>query len=129
MGLKATLKYISHLNVVNREIGKFITRAVDRSSKVMERNVKAQMHKGWGVQDGHLRRSIHSRMTSKTSGEVYNEATEGGREINYAVHVEYGTRHMAPRAMFRRGVAESEPRIKEIFKEEARKVHDKASGN
>jgi HK97 gp10 family phage protein len=125
MALKAVIKFINNRNVVNREIGKFITRAVSRSIKVMERNVKVNTP----VKEGHLRRSIQSRMTGQTSGEVFNAAVEGGREINYAVHVEYGTRHMAPRAMFRKGVADSEDRIKEIFAEEARKVHDKASGN
>lgn len=99
-------------------IANFVTKAVDKSTKVMERNVKVNTP----VKDGHLKRSIRSRMTDAFSGEVYNEASEGGREINYAVFIEYGTRHIAPRAMFRKGVAQSEDQIISIFGQEAKNV-------
>ena len=36
--------------------------------------------------------------------------------VLYAVFVEYGTRNMAPRAMFRRGIAAAKTKIKGIFK-------------
>lgn len=122
-GLKAVINFINNTPKVEKSITEaFLDRAVGRSVKLMERNIKAQMHKGWGVQEGHLRRSIHSLTTGFGKGEVRTGATEGGREINYAVYVEYGTMYMAPRAMFRKGVAASEPGIIEIFNYEAWRV-------
>lgn len=84
----------------------------------MTRNVKVATP----VKEGHLKRSIADRMTSPFSGEVYSGATEGGKEINYAVFIEYGTRYIAPRAMFRKGVAASEDQIMQIFADQARAV-------
>lgn len=128
--LKATFKFTSHAKKIEEGIGSFITRAVDKSTKVMERNIKAFTP----VKHGHLRRSITSRMTSWSSGEVFTNpvvsSTRKGKrshtEVNYAVYVEYGTRYMAPRAMFRKGVAASEAAIEQIFKREAREYQDRA---
>lgn len=122
MAIKAIIKFINNRESVEKGIGKFIDRAVGRSILVMERNVKDNTP----VKEGYLKKSIRSRKTGFGKGEVYNAAVEDGVEINYAVHVEYGTKYMAPRAMFRKGVADSEDKIKEIFKEEAKKVYDKS---
>lgn len=116
--LKAIVKFINGTDAFEGQAAAFVERSVNRATKVMERNVKVNTP----VQEGHLRRSIRSRMTGQFSGEVYNEAVEGGKTINYAAFVEYGTAHMAPRAMFRKGVAQSEEQIKAIFGEEARKL-------
>lgn len=120
MSLRATLSFKNFRPNFETGLGKAIDRAVQRSVKVMERNVKYETP----VREGHLRRSIRSRKTAPGEGEVYNEAVEGGKEIDYAIYVEYGTKYMAPRAMFRKGVAMSEKRIIDIFAEEARKVED-----
>lgn len=103
---------------IEKGVGEFIDQAVGKSVKVMERNIKANTP----VREGHLKRSIFSRVTGFGQGEVRTQAVEGGKEIDYAVHVEYGTRHMAPRAMFRKGVAQSEDQIKDIFQHEAWRV-------
>jgi len=116
--LKAILKYKSNTSNLETGIGKFIDRAVKKSLAVMERNVKVNTP----VKEGHLRRSITHRTTGFGKGEVFNQAVEGGKEINYAIYQEYGTKHIAPRAMFRKGVGQSQEKIKQIFKEEAQKV-------
>ena len=122
MALKGTVKYTRHHDEVLHEIGSFIHKAVDKSTKVMELNVKVNTP----VKEGHARRSVRSRMTGFGQGEVYNAATEGGKEIDYFVHLEYGTKFMAPRAPFRKGVAQSEDKIQEIFGDEAKGVKTKA---
>ena len=123
MALKAIIKFINNTPKVEKGISTFIDRAVGRSVKVMTRNVKVNTP----VKEGHLRRSINDRKTGFGKAEVFNAAVEGGKEIDYAVHVEYGTRHMAPRAMFRKGVEQSEAEIQRIFKEEAKKVQSPPS--
>lgn len=117
--LKATINFLNHRPAVEKGIVQgFLERAVGRSILVMERNIKANTP----VREGHLRRSIFSKVTGLGKGEVRTAATEGGKQIDYAVHVEYGTRHQAPAAMFRKGTAQSEQQIKEIFSYEAYRV-------
>lgn len=124
MSLKVIVNFFDGTAKLEKGIGKFIDTAVQKSVKLMERNVKVNTP----VKEGHLRRSIRSRQVSFGKAEVYNEAVEGGKEINYAIYQEYGTKYIAPRAMFRKGVAQSEDKIKDIFKEEAKKVRDNELG-
>lgn len=116
--LKATVDFINNRPSVEKELDAFIDRAAGRSVLVMERNIKANTP----VREGHLKRSIFSRKTGFGQAEVRTQATEGGKQIDYAVYVEYGTVHQAPAAMFRKGVAASEEQIKEIFNYEAWRV-------
>lgn len=116
--LKADISYKNFVPEVSKEIGNFVNRAVEKSLLVLEGNIKLNTP----VKEGTLRRSITPKMTGFGQGQVYTAPLEGGKEVNYAVYVEYGTRSMAPRAMFRKGVAQSDDRIKEIFKDEAGKV-------
>lgn len=129
--LKALLNYKSYVPQTEKSIGEFIDVAVEKALAVMERNIKVETP----VRHGYLRRSIANRKTGFGKGEVFTNpignVTKGTakkrgisqhKEVNYAVFVEYGTRYMAPRAMFRKGVAQSEDRIKEIFKNEAWRV-------
>lgn len=118
MSLKTTLSFKNFSRNFESGLGKAIDLAVQRSVKVMERNVKYKTP----VRENHLRPSMRSRKTAPGEAEVYNEAVEGGKEVDYAIYVEYGTKYMAPRAMFRKGVAMSEDRIKKIFAEEVRRV-------
>lgn len=124
MSLKVIVNFFDGTAKLEKGIGKFIDTAVQKSVKLMERNVKVNTP----VKEGHLRRSIRSRQVGFGKAEVYNEAVEGGKEINYAIYQEYGTRYIAPRAMFRKGVAQSEDKIKDIFREEARRVKDDELG-
>ncbi len=132
--MKSVIEFLSGSKDLESNVGKFITRAVNKSTKVMERNIKINTP----VKHGYLRRSITSRMTGETKGEVYTNpvgsipqksASKKGvashKEVSYAVYLEYGTRFIAPRAMFRKGVAQSESTIKDIFRDEARGVLDK----
>lgn len=124
MSLKVILNFLDGTSQLEKGIGQFVERAVQKSVKVMERNIKVNTP----VKEGHLKRSIRSKSTGFGKAEVYNEAVEGGQEINYAIYQEYGTRYIAPRAMFRKGVAQSEDKIKSIFKEEAKSVRDTKLG-
>lgn len=116
--LKATVKFDSKVDETNISVGKAVERAVGKSLLVMERNIKARTP----IRTGTLARSIQSKQTSPGEGEVFTGAVKGGKEIDYAIHVEYGTQHMAPRAMFRKGVADSEEKIDQVFADELSKV-------
>lgn len=116
--LKARVDFKNYTNDAINGAGKFIEIAVGKSILLMERNIKANTP----IRTGTLARSITSKKTGFGEGEVFSAPVAGGKEINYAIHVEYGTQHMAPRAMFRKGVAQSEERIKQIFAEEAQKM-------
>jgi len=110
--LKATLTFKDYTPEVTSKIVNGVDRAVEKSLAVMERNIKVNTP----VKHGTLKRSIQSVKTAKGEGEVNTGA--GGSEVTYATYVEYGTRHMAPRAMFRKGVAQSQDQIAQIFDEE-----------
>ncbi len=137
MALKAVIEFISHKSSLEAGIGQFVNRAVEKSIKVAERNVKANTP----VKHGYLRRSIASDMTGFGKGEIFTNpigsvakktASKKGisqhKEVSYAVYVEYGTKYMAPRAMFRKGLGQSQKQIKQIFRDEARKVKDADTG-
>jgi HK97 gp10 family phage protein len=130
--LKATVIFNNRTPEFEGDAAKFVTKAVGKSAKLMERNVKIETP----VKHGYLRRSISSNMTGQFSGEVFTnpiseitkitskgskkKKTVSRKEVSYAVYVEYGTRYMAPRAMFRKGVGKSEKGIKQIFADEAK---------
>lgn len=121
--MKLDIKFISKSKEVSKDISAFINKSVGKSLIVMERNVKAGMVKNWGLQTGTLKRSISHKMTGYGKGEIFTNPA--GNPINYAVHVEYGTKHMAPRAFMRKGISVSKKQIQEIFRSEAKKVVDK----
>jgi len=131
MPLKAIIQFKNYRPKIEEGIGAFINTAVDKSTKVMERNIKSFTP----VKHGTLRRSISSRMTGFGKGEVFtnpvvSQTSKGKtshKEVSYAVYVEYGTRYMAPRAMFRKGVEYSEGAIVQIFKREAKDFKDSAA--
>lgn len=114
--LKATLKFKSYVKDRESDIANVIERSVGKALLVMERNIKVNTP----IRTGTLARSITSRKTGFGKGEVHTASIDGGKEINYAVFVEYGTQHQAPRGMFRKGVAQSEEKIQQIFAEEAK---------
>ena len=131
MELKAIVNYKSYLSETEKGIGEFVNIAVEKSIAVMERNIKVNTP----VKHGYLKRSITSKMTGFGQGEVFTnpignvakgtskkKGIAQHKEVSYAVHVEYGTKYMAPRAMFRKGVAQSEEKIKDIFQHEAWRV-------
>lgn len=114
--LKAILQFKNYAKDRETDIANVIERSVGKALLVMERNIKVNTP----IRSGTLARSITSKKTGFGKGEVYTASVDGGKEINYAVFVEYGTQHMAPRAMFRKGVAQSEEKISQIFAEEAK---------
>jgi HK97 gp10 family phage protein len=118
MSIRAIVTFVSGRSQFEGEAAKAISRAVQKGVAIMEANIK----KNTPVQTGTLRRSIHSQMTGMFSGAAFSSSTEGGKEVSYAKHVEYGTRNMAPRAMFRKGVAQSEDKIKSLITGEMRNV-------
>lgn len=117
MSLKAIVTFVSGRSQFEGAAAKAVKQAVEKSVLLMEANTKLNTP----VITGNLRRSIASQANG-FSGFVYSAAQAGGEEVNYAKFVEYGTAHMAPRAMFRKGVAQSEERIKSIISGELRDV-------
>lgn len=117
MSLKAIVSFVSGRSQFEGEAAKAVKKAVEKSVLLMELNIKLNTP----VISGNLKRSIASKADG-FSGMVFSAAVSGGEEINYAKFVEYGTAHMAPRAMFRKGVAQSEERIKSIISGELRNV-------
>jgi len=115
--LKASVKFNDHTDEALTGIGKNISIAVQKSLAVLDRNIKVNTP----VKHGTLRRSITQRLLNPFAGEIYTAPLTDGKEMNYAVYVEFGTRHMAPRAMFRKGVAQSEDQIQQIFDDELSK--------
>lgn len=130
--MKAEVFFKSKSKAIEKGIGRYVDRAAQRSSLEMERQIKIATP----VKEGHLRRSITSRKTGFGKAEVFTnplitvtkKGTKQGKAVNYAVYVEYGTKYMAPRGMFRKGAKKSEPRIKNIFREEAKKAYKSAKG-
>lgn len=117
MNLKASIKFLNKTDDAIVGIDENLSIAVQKSLFTMERAIKNNTP----VKEGTLKRSITTRMMNKVEGEVFTSPLIDGKELNYAVFVEYGTRYMAPRAMFRKGVAQSEPEIGQIFNTELNK--------
>ena len=116
--LKAEISFKDNTAGVSSSIANFINRAVGKSILVMERNIKQNTP----VKHGTLKRSITSKMTGFGQGVVFTNPIQDGKEVRYAIYVEYGTKYIAPRAMFRKGVAQSQDQIKDIFASEAKNV-------
>lgn len=112
--LKASVKFKSYTGEALTGVGKAISTAVEKSLSILELNIK----KNTPIRSGTLARSITQRLNSPFDGDIFTAPLEDGKEIDYAIHVEYGTKHMAPRAMFRKGVAQSEKKIEQIFNDE-----------
>lgn len=117
MSLKAVVEFINGTEEASEEIGKFIDRAVKKSTFTMEKNIKQNTP----VVHGTLRRSIQSRFPEFAKGEVFS-SSNFAVDVGYAVFVEYGTKYFAPRGMFRKGVEQSKEKIQEIFADEAKNV-------
>lgn len=137
MSLKSIITFSNKTKEIENGIGRFVDIAVQKSIKVMERNIKINTP----VKHGYLRRSITSKKTGWGKGEVSTnpigtvtkstskkKGISETKEVSYAVYVEYGTKYMAPHAMFRKGAGQSEKQIKQIFSEEAKKVKDSELG-
>lgn len=130
MPLKATVKYLNNKPQTLKEMGKFVTRAVTRSAFLMEAEIKLSATNSFTQRTGHLRRSVRA----KTKGEEFGKAEVGinpvreGADVNYAIHLEYGTKYIAPRAFIRKGVGKTKKKMPKIFAEEAKKAKDKIVG-
>lgn len=117
MNLKASIIFKNKTDDAIVGIEKNLAIAVEKSLYTLERAIKIETP----VKHGNLKRSITKRMTGKFEGDVFTSPLEDGKELNYAIYVEYGTRYMAPRAMFRKGVANSEAEVDQIFNTELNK--------
>lgn len=125
--LKATVKFFDNKPAIERGSAAFVRKAVRRSSRAMERFIKLQARDSFNQITGHLRRSITAHETTGfAEAEVRINPVREGADVNYALFLEYGTKHIAPRAFIRKGVDASKGKIQSIFKEEARKFASKA---
>lgn len=122
MSLKAIIKFINKTDEASNEIANFINRATQKSALVMERNIKLSATNSFNHPTGNLRRSIRARDIEFAKSEVVINPVNEGADVNYAIHLEYGTKYITPRAFIRKGVANSQDRIQQIFADEAKNV-------
>lgn len=134
MSLKAVIKFVNKTPKIEKDVSKFVDRAVGKSLVVMERNVKlagrslfykrqhgeARKHE----RTGNLIRSVNRQKLGFGEGQIRINPIREGADVNYGVFVEYGTRFMTARPFIRTGVKNSERQIQEIFASEARKLTD-----
>lgn len=118
--IKKTITFNNKTKLVNKVVSHLIFNAVKKGAKVMEREIKLVTP----VKEGLLKKAINSRDIKDGESEVYNNVVQDGVDINYAKHVEYGTKYMAPRAMFRKGTKNAEPKIKQLFVEAGKDLYN-----
>jgi len=130
MSLKVLINFINKRSSVEDGIGKFIDRAVKKSALVMEKNIKDVSRSAFVWRTGNLGRSISANKNDLGFGkaEVSINPISEESDVNYGIHLEYGTKYIAPRAFIRRGAANSEDKIKDIFRDEAKSMKDKQLG-
>jgi len=122
MSLKAVVRFFNGTDETIGEILDFVDKATKKSALVMERNIKNTARSSFKQQTGNLRRSIRARDTDVGESEVVINPVNEGADVNYAIHLEYGTRYITPRAFIRKGVLASEQQINEIFGQESKNV-------
>lgn len=122
MALKAVIKFFNGTNQATNELNSFVDKATKKSALVMERNIKNTARSSFNQRTGNLRRSIRARDVDFAKSEVVVNSVDEGADVNYALYLEFGTKYIAPRAFIRKGVAESQERIQQIFAEEAKNV-------
>ena len=94
---------------------------VERASKAtMKAGLKAEyfVKKKTPVRTGNLRSSIHTQLSTK---KIDQAEAFVGTNVNYAPHVEYGTRKMKAKAMFRKTIDENGKEIWNTFKKSLKK--------
>ena len=122
MSLKAVVKFFNGTNETDKQLSNFVDRATKRSALVMERNIKDVSRRVMQKRTGNLGRSIRARDIEFAKSEVVINPISEGADVNYAIHLEYGTRFITPRAFIRKGVEQSREKIQQIFAEEAKNV-------
>lgn len=122
MSLKATVTFINGTDEAEAGISQFIDIAVKRAAKITARHVMDGSRHLFHWRTGNLARSIQARDIKPGQSEVAVAQIAGGEDVSYAIHLEYGTKYIAPRAFMRKGVTASQQDIDRIFKEEAEKV-------
>ena len=137
--IKASVIYKDHTKQATSEVTKFIDRAVRKSAFQMERDIKEvatqviykRTKKQQGVKEkykrtGNLRRSIRAVTEGLPFGsaEVGVNPVREGADTNYAIHLEYGTKYITPRAFMRKGIGRAKKKIPKIFADEAKRAKD-----
>lgn len=112
-----------------KEINRKLPQAEEASALTIEREVKKAFttFPKPPIQTGNLRRNIKASKLSDGSWEVRastplvmtgkgkNKKARGGKEVEYASFVEFGTVKMAPRPFFRTGIENALPKIEKII--------------
>lgn len=128
--LKSIVKLTNKSSSFEQGAEKFITRAVNRAVRIMEKNMKIEATSAFTQRTGNLRRSIIAKESSGI-GKEFGKAEVGinpvreGADVNYGIYLEYGTKYIAPRAFIRRGAGKSEKEIQKVFAEEAQTLKSK----
>ncbi len=102
-------EFEDHSDLALLTIEKGVEKALAESVLVLEGNAKSYCP----VKTGRLRASINSR-SSLLTGHKEGEA-EVGTNVEYAPHVEYGTKYQRPKPFLRTGAEDSKYDIEAIF--------------
>jgi HK97 gp10 family phage protein len=115
-------KYINNRDKTQKQIEDNLSKGIEAVIFNTEATIKIEFTK-FGkppILTGDLRRSVTAKMEDKLKGVVFTASTEGTKEIDYAIYVEYGTVKMTPRPFMRNG-SESAKKTNNALMERAMK--------
>lgn len=136
MKLKGVVEYKDNSSHASKEVQGFITRSVSKAAFLMEKETKEVLTGLYAKRTdkqkqrykltGHLRRSVRANTKGMEFGsaEMQVNPVREGADTNYAIHLEYGTKYIAPWAFMRKGIGRAKKHIPKIFADEAKKVKD-----
>lgn len=96
-----SVQYTNKFEETYKKIGEGIALGLNLSAEMLSTNIRKETP----VLFGHLKASIVPDGVVKRSGREYSTAVSS--EIEYAIHVEYGTSSQSASAMFRKGADNS----------------------
>ena len=102
-------KFIDKSPEFIRDLESKIEKGLIQGSEMLTTNVR----KNTRVDTGNLRAGTKETGNVKKSANAYTTLVEN--KVNYAIHQEYGTIHMQPAAMFRKGADQSVNPIQNIL--------------
>lgn len=128
------MKYQSFITDVDRKVNSLMFNVIDAVTKNTERKIKQAftLFPKPPVDTGTLRRSITGKVLKNTTKEVIGEVRasttgivglgkqgkgkKGGKIVEYAKYIEYGTVKMAPRPFMRQGATNALKSNEQIIK-------------
>ena len=98
----------SKFKALDKELQIILSQAVSAGAAVVERDAKIRCH----VDTGTLRQSLREMKQNKTPGRIESQV---GTDIEYAPHVEFGTRYQRAQPYLRPALDENTNEIQAAF--------------